>query len=300
VAVNTSSEYWNREASLLHTDPAGRRDLEPPEDVRLYHYAGTKHGPGALGAEAEAETTEARRPGRGGGGAGEQTGWPGRVRRLSNVVDYQPLQRAALLHLERWVAEGTPPPPSVFPRLGDGSAAPPEEVLARFGTIPGADPPDPQRLFRRRAIDLGAEAERGIGRYPSREHGEPYRWYVPAVDGDGNEVAGIALPDVAVPVAAHTGWSARPPGTGGPGQNRDMLGTTLPFAPDAPSRRRWEDPRPSIAERYESREAYLSRVGEVARRLVQSGYLLAEDEALVVRNAGARYDAFARVPAAPD
>jgi hypothetical protein len=79
-----------------------------------------------------------------------------------------------------------------------------------------------------------------------------------------------------------------------------MLGNTIPFAPDAPSRRRWEDPRPSIAERYASRETYLSRVAEVARRLVQTGYLLAEDEALVVRNAGARYDAFARAPAAPD
>ncbi|HEX2326578.1 MAG TPA: alpha/beta hydrolase domain-containing protein, partial [Chloroflexota bacterium] len=286
VAVNTSSEYWNREASLLHTDPTGQWDVEPPEDVRLYHFAGTKHGPGALGAEAETETEDAR--------------LAGRARRHANVVDYQPLQRAALFHLERWVTEGTPPPPSVFPRLADGSAARPEEVLASFGAIPGADPPDPQRLIWRRAVDLGAEAERGVGRYPPREHGEPYRWYVPAVDADGNEKAGIALPDIAVPVAAHTGWSARPPAAGGPGQNRDMLGNTLPFAPDAPSRRRWEDPRPSIAERYASRETYLSRVAEVARRLVQTGYLLAEDEALVVRNAGARYDAFARAPAAPD
>ena len=83
VAVNTSSEYWNREASLLHTDPAGQRDVEPPEDVRLYHYAGTKHGPGALGAEAETETdAPTGRRGR----AGSPTWWttsPSSARRSS-------------------------------------------------------------------------------------------------------------------------------------------------------------------------------------------------------------------------
>ena len=237
-------------------------------------------------------------PGRAGGG-GESSRLAGRARRLANVVDYQPLQRAALFHLERWVTEGTPPPPSVFPRLADGSAARPEEALASFEAIPGADPRPPAPHLAPRGRPGGGGGARG-GALPAPRARGALRWYVPAVDADGNEKAGIALPDIAVPVAAHTGWSARPPEAGGPGQNRDMLGTTLPFAPDAPSRRRWEDPRPSIAERYASREMYLSRVAEVARRLVQTGYLLAEDEALVVRNAGARYDAFARAPGAPD
>ena len=47
-AINTSAEYWRGDASLLHTDLAGGRDVEPPADVRIYLFAGTQHTPGAL------------------------------------------------------------------------------------------------------------------------------------------------------------------------------------------------------------------------------------------------------------
>ena len=277
VTTNSSSEYWNREASLVHTDAAGAADAEPPEEVRVYHFAGTKHGPGTLQPEA-----------------GEPALAPGPVQR-ANVVDSRPLMRALFFALDRWVREGVDPPPSVYPRLADGTAATPDEVLRFFSDqgIPETAVPDPARLYRRRALDLGPGAAGGAGRYPPREEGEPYRWYVPAVDADGNERAGIALPDVAVPVATHTGWRPRRPGTGGEGQNVDMAGTTVPFAPDAAARRRLDDPRPSIAERYPSREAYLTLARRAAERLVDGGYLLPEDLDPVVQNAAERYDAFA-------
>src|SRR5260370_41204301 len=46
---NTSTEYWQRGASLVHTDPAGRHDPELPPTARVYMIAGTQHGgrPGA-------------------------------------------------------------------------------------------------------------------------------------------------------------------------------------------------------------------------------------------------------------
>ena len=91
------------------------------------------------------------------------------------------------------------------------------------------------------------------------ETGEPYPSYVSALDADGNEVAGIRVPDVSVPVATHTGWVPRHPDTGGAGQFLDMMGTSLPFAATPGERQQRGDPRPSIAERYRDRDDYLAR-----------------------------------------
>ena len=142
VTTNSSSEYWNREASLVHTDAAGAADAEPPEGVRVYHFAGTKHGPGTLQPEA-----------------GEPALAPGPVQR-ANVVDSRPLMRALFYALDRWVTEAVDPPPSVYPRLADGTAATPDEVLRFFSDqgIPETAVPDPARLYRRRALDLGPGA----------------------------------------------------------------------------------------------------------------------------------------------
>ena len=46
--VNNSSEYWNRAASLIATDPAGERDLPPAPEARIYLIAGAQHYVGAL------------------------------------------------------------------------------------------------------------------------------------------------------------------------------------------------------------------------------------------------------------
>lgn len=278
ISMNSSSEYWNREASLLHTDDTGERDVAAPPNVRVYHFAGTKHAPGAVRPEEGEEETPAP-PGAGG--------------QRPNVVDHKPLLRAALFHLERWIVDGTEPPASRHPRLADGTAVAPEEALAAYRALPGVAVPDAEKLYRRRPLDLGPQAEWGVGRFPAREHGEPYRWYVPAVDGDGNEVAGIRLPDVSVPVATHTGWFPRRPGTGGDGQNVDMLGSTVPFAPDEAARRERGDPRRSIAARYQDAADYAARARRAAEALVEEGYLLGDDVELVVRNAVERYRAFA-------
>ena len=276
ISANSSSEYWNREASLLHVDERGERDLEAPPNVRIYHYAGTKHGAGTLRSEdgEEAGPTEPRGP-------------------MSNVVDHRPLLRAALFHLERWIVDGIEPPPNSHPRVADGTAVPPEVALAAFQEIPGVTVPEPEKLYRRRPLEIGPEADKGVGRFPAREHGEPYRWLVPALDEDGNERAGIRLPDVSVPVATHTGWMARRPGTRGAGQNVDMQGLTIPFAPDDATRKERNDPRPSIAERYRDEAAFETRAREAATVLIKEGHLLQDDLELVVQNAADRYRAFA-------
>ena len=44
IETNTSTEYWQKGASLLHTDPLGTRDVTLPENSRVYMIAGTQHG----------------------------------------------------------------------------------------------------------------------------------------------------------------------------------------------------------------------------------------------------------------
>ena len=67
-----------------------------------------------------------------------------------------------------------------------------------------------------------------------------YRTLVSKVDADGNEVAGIRLPDIAVPLATYTGWNEyKPPYPRGEIADRD--GSYLAFPPE------------KIAARYKSR-----------------------------------------------
>jgi hypothetical protein len=210
-------------------------------------------------------------------------------------VDYTPLLRAALVNLDRWVATGEPPPPSVFPRLQDGTAARARDVLDALRTIPGITLPDAGRLPMLRRLDLGKDAADGIGRYPAIA-GEPYPTYVSAVDRDGNELSGVRLPDLTVPLATYSGWNPRDPATGGAGQIINMQGSTLPFPQTAGDRQRSSDPRLAIAERYRDRDDYLTRVRAATEELVAQRYLLAEDVGMVMELAAERYEHFAAVP----
>ena len=146
--------------------------------------------------------------------------------------------------------------------------------------------PDPERLPFIRTVDMGGDESRGIGRYPPQE-GAFYPALVSAVDADGNELAGIRLPEVSVPVGTHAGWNPRDPSNGAPEQIVSMDGFTMFF----PSQAGTADPRPSLAQRYAGEAQYLDRVREAAEALVAQRYLLAEDVERVVDGAAARYRA---------
>ena len=117
------------------------------------------------------------------------------------------------------------------------------------------------------------------------------------VDGDSyNETAGIRLPDLTVPVATYTGWNQRHPDIGNPdlyiGITGGLAGWVLPLPATREDREASSDPRPSIEERYGSREEYLSRVRAAAAALVDERYMLQEDVEGVVQQAAERYDRF--------
>jgi len=110
------------------------------------------------------------------------------------------------------------------------------------------------------------------------------------VDADGNEVGGILLPEVAVPLGSHTGWTLRHPDIGGEGQRLVFAGATIPFARTRREREAAGDPRPSIEERYPSRDEYLGRVRRAGAALAQERYLLEEDIELEATLAARAWD----------
>jgi hypothetical protein len=113
------------------------------------------------------------------------------------------------------------------------------------------------------------------------------------VDQDSNEVTGIRLPDLTVPLATYTGWNLRHPQMGAPERLIGLLGSTIPFQAIHRERVAKGDPRRSIEERYPSRAGYLEQVRLEAQRLIDEGYLLAEDLELVVGQASRRYELLA-------
>jgi hypothetical protein len=179
------------------------------------------------------------------------------------------------------------PPPSAVPRLADGTAVAAETTRGVYAAIPGAR--FPHQVQRPLRLDVGPAVERGIATLPPKL-GAPFVTFVSAVDGDGNERAGIRPPELRVPLATFMGWNPRHPEQGAPGDIMAMMGSTLAFARTAAERARTGDPRLSIEERYAGREAYLARVRQDAGVMVAARQLLAEDVDAVVERAGALWD----------
>jgi hypothetical protein len=192
--TNSSSEYWRGDASLIHTNPEGTRDVFPSASSRIYHFAGTQHSAGTLPLTDTNPVDGAR---------GQQA---------LNSVDYNPLLRAALVKMDRWVTREEEPPSSRYPRLGDATAVAPEQLKGVFAAIPGVDfsayPPRVPRL------DFGPEAVRGVATTLPPVEGRPYPHFVPVVDQDGNEVTGIRLLDLTVPLATYYGMEPAPSANG--------------------------------------------------------------------------------------
>jgi hypothetical protein len=190
-----------------------------------------------------------------------------------------PLQRALFFALDEWV-DGKAPPASRTPRIADGTFTTPDKL--KFPAIPGID-------VARRMHEIGVITD---WIKPAIDMSRPYRTLVPQVDADGNETAGVLLPDIAVPVATYTGWNLyRAPFPEGTLCDRD--GTYAPFATTRAERISRGDPRPSIEERYGTHAQYVKRYEDAVQRLVQERLLLPEDGRRYV--AKARSDEFAKL-----
>ena len=245
--TNTSTEYWQKGASLLVTDPLGARDVELPPNARGYLLAGTQHGAGAWMTSTLGSCVNSRNP-----------------------HSPTPALRALLVALDAWV-DGKPPPDSRTPRIKDATFTTPDQL--KFPAIPGIQ-------IARRANEIGVLKD---WVKPEMDMSKPYRPLVTQVDADGNEIAGIRLPEIAVPLATHTGWNYyRAPHPEGELCDRD--GTYVPFAATRADREAKGDPRLSLEERYGDHAAYLKRFEQAANKLVSERLLLREDaERLIAR-----------------
>ncbi len=270
---NSSTEYWRGDASLIHIDAEGTRDISLSALSRLYHFAGTQHSAGTLPLTDTNPVDGAR---------GQQA---------LNSVDYNPLLRNALVRMDRWVSGVEDPPPSRYPQLADGTAVGPEQTREVFMAIPGVGfPANPPQVVR---LDFGCDGASGVATTLPPVEGKPYPQFVPAVDHDGNEVSGIRLPDLTVPLATYTGWNLRHAQMGAPETLMSLMGSTIPFLASREDRAARGDPRRSIEERYPSKKRYLDQVRQEVQRLANEGYLLAEDVELVVDQASRRYELLA-------
>jgi hypothetical protein len=159
-----------------------------------------------------------------------------------------------------------------------------------FPKVPGVHvPKEPYSAYR---LDFGPEFRtKGIVAFEPPKVGKPFPILVPQVDADGNEVSGIRVPELAVPLATYTGWNLRDAQIGAADIAMDMIGSFLPFARTKADREKAGDPRKSIAERYASRESYVGKVAAAAEPLVRERVLLDRDVAAITGRAGARWDA---------
>lgn len=262
----TNSEYFNRAGSLVHTDPAGTRDIAPPPTSRIYFISSAPHIVGAFPP-----------------GPFQDASFQGQAD--MNPLVYSPVVRALFRALDAWVADGMEPPPSRYATIADGTLIPPSGP--GWPVIPGFKvPPAPMTTYR---LDFGPDWSRGIVSIEPPGIGKPFVGRVPAVDDAGNDRAGIRLPEIAVPLATHTGWNYRRPSIGAPDRLASEIGSYLPLPRTRADRERTGDSRRSIAERYASAEDYLGRIAQAAVVLVDERFLLAEDVPGILRRAAAHY-----------
>jgi hypothetical protein len=260
--TNGSYEYWGREAGLIHVSPDGKKDVPPAPTTRIYYVAGTQHG---ANARPEKNNTQNR----------------------ANPQDYRFAMRALLVAMNAWITDGTPPPDSQIPRVDKDNLVAPSALA--FPKIPGVSLPyEPNFAWR---LDFGPDfAAKGIVAYEPPKVGKAFPTLVPQVDRDGNETEGIRLPEQAVPLATYTGWNLRSSEIGASDEIQSMVGSFIPFARTKAEREKTGDPRPSIEERYSSKEEYLGKVDAAGRQLVRDHFLLDRDLEKIKEKASARWD----------
>ncbi len=262
VEIYSANEYWVKPASLLHTDPTGSFDLPDSPFTRNYFISSHQHGTG--------------------NGASR-----GACQQFQNPLNSAPVQRALFIALDEWATEGTKPPHSRVPTLRDHMLAPPlPQSGVGFPNIPGVTYTG--LMTTRYLLDYGLHFyETGIATvnppvitppYQNNPANGPiYRAYVPKTDSDGNDIAGVRLVDVTVPLATYTGWALR----AGPQANDGCEGSGqfIPFPRTESDRAAAGDPRPSVEKRYPSFALYHAKVRDALNDMVEDRLLLCEDTA---------------------
>ena len=259
----SANEFWVKAGSLMSTDPTGKFDLPDHPLTRLYLLSSKQHG-----------------------GAGNPTS-KGLCQQFANPLDSAPVQRALWAALDEWSTRGTSPPNSQVPKLKDGTLVPPlPQTGVGFPNIPGVTytglkttryrfnyGPDFYRTFIPTINPPVIPPPTAPTMEDNPAIGPIYPSYVPTTDPDGNDIAGIRLPELLVPLATYTGWGLRSGVWANDGC--EATGQFIPFAKTAAAR--GADPRPSVGERYASFSVYKTKVVLAVDKLVRDRFLICDD-----------------------
>jgi hypothetical protein len=256
IATNTDVEYWGQGRAAALTHTS----IDGKRDLTI---------PGNVRIYLLAGTQHGEAPFPPPQGTGQQ---------LSNPTPQVAAMHALLRAGRAWATQGTTPPDSRYPRLSDGTLVAVSGL--RFPRIPGVGDPA--------TIEGPGQVRDG--------HFAPLPFLVSRVDADGNDLAGIRVPEQSVPLATTTGWNFRSPRVGNPATLYALVGSYIPLPVTRAEQQRRGDPRPSVEERYASREAYVQQIRTAAAALIRDRYLLQEDMDSIVARANAHWDYAHRAP----
>jgi hypothetical protein len=257
----SANEFWVKAGSLMSTDPTGKTDLPDHPLTRLYLLSSKQHG-----------------------GAGNPTS-KGLCQQFANPLDSAPVQRALWTALDEWSTRGTAPPDSQVPKLRDHTLVPPlPQSGVGFPSIPGVTYTGLKTTRYR--FNYGPNFYQTfvptinppVITPPLEDNpanGPIYPSFVPKTDSDGNDIAGIRLPELLVPLATYTGWGLRSGAWANDGC--EATGQYIPFAATMAARTASGDPRPSVQERYPSYDVYRNKVVQAVDKLVRDRFLICDD-----------------------
>jgi hypothetical protein len=270
-----SAEFWGLRMSpdLIGTD--AKADIPLPDAVRRYYYPGTTHGGGRGGFRVE---------------PGEPASFGGTPCELpQNPNPEADTTRALTRALVEWVTRGTAPPPSRYPTLANHDLVPATRAAMGFPEIPGLTFND-QIVNPVLDYDFGpsfnaADLSGVMTTVPPRVR-RVLPTYVPRVNRDGNETAGVASVLYQAPLGTYLGWNVIRAGFFA-GQGCGFSGGYVPFARTKAERLANNDPRLSLEERYGTQDGYLCVVRRAAEQAVTDRFLLPEDAQRLIAEATA-------------
>ncbi|MGE3507374.1 MAG: alpha/beta hydrolase domain-containing protein [Vicinamibacterales bacterium] len=266
-----STEFWGLRMSpgLIGTD--AKSDIPLPDTVRRYYYPGTHHGGGRGGFQVEPQSISPA----------------ARCALPDNPNPESDTNRALTRALVEWVANGTAPPDSRYPRLDRGELVPATRGAIGLPDIPGLG-------FNNRILNPMLHYGFGPRFRPADVSGIIDAWpppirqviptYVPRVNSDGNEMVGVPSVLHQAPLGTYLGWNVTRSGFFA-GSGCGFSGGYLPFARTVADRVEARDPRPSVEERYGTLEGYVCVVRRATERAVRERFLLADDARRLVAQA---------------
>lgn len=270
-----AAEVWGLKLSPEWVGTAGHADIPLPENVRRYYIPGTAHG-GGRGGFSTQPLAPATCPGVN-YGVGTLADDP---------VPHTETVNALRLHFRAWIMKNTAPPPSVWPRIADGTLVDATKEAMGFPTIPGLPAHAPTGLINPLIdYDFGPGFNRidgsGVSSIvpPTIRRVLPMK--APKVDVDGNELGGVPVVLRDAPLGTYVGWNITASGFFA-GRSCSYAAGMIPFATTRAARLESGDPRLSLEERYKDHAGYVQAVRAAAANAVTRGFLLPADAAALI------------------